>query len=520
MSDFTFKELFHEEDFLPQQLLSVPFKGFCHHTDFLQAGEVFLAFQGGSIHGISLIEQVVKKQARALVFDPQILEEKKYDQFFSFASEHSLPLIPICPWLLLEKTARKIRSLIQYPLIAVTGTAGKTTLKNFAKQFFCSEKVFTSRYNWNNKLGVLLNLCSLKPTYQGAFFECGISRPGEMQVLSDLIQPTDLLITSLAESHLETMGCIENVVREKLVLADHVQEIFLFYSSAKKIPQQVLEQLLAKEQLLSIHLLSPHALKGVENYDQSFTKNSSQYSGHDSKVAKQFSQGSKSQKSYLRSFLNKELEHCYKTKIKFQNIEFDRQKIIVSGEVFERRVESMCFDESFALVLKIGQKYGFKRRHDLPLVMMQEQKGRGLLTSFSQNIDLMDHTYNCTPQSLRLIIKKLLLTQRPSKILIGGILEQPHGVLEDFAHELLDLVTDSNIEVLVTEQLSKIWPKSLLVIKNPKDLKSYLSQWQKTLEQKDQEKSAVFALTASAGYKMHEWLDYLLLDKEKTERCW
>ena len=116
------------------------------------------------------------------------------------------------------------RRLFPGPVIAISGSAGKTSTKNLLALLLDPAVTLATEGNLNNHLGVPLTLTRLDPAvHRYAVVEAGISAPGEMAALAAMIDPDMTLITLVAPAHLAELGGIDGVAREKAVLAAMVR---------------------------------------------------------------------------------------------------------------------------------------------------------------------------------------------------------------------------------------------------------------------------------------------------------
>lgn len=124
----------------------------------------------------------------------------------------------------LQQLAHYHRLLLNIPVIAITGTNGKTTTKELIaavlnKQF---NTLFTQG-NLNNHIGVPLTLLQLKLTHQMAVIEMGANHPGEIRTLAEIAAPDFGIITNIGKAHLEGFGSFEGVIRTKGELYDYIR---------------------------------------------------------------------------------------------------------------------------------------------------------------------------------------------------------------------------------------------------------------------------------------------------------
>lgn len=120
--------------------------------------------------------------------------------------------------LALGRLAAAWRARFTLPVIAVTGSNGKTTTKEMIAAILKAAygaAVLSTRGNLNNDIGLPLTLLGLSPAHQAAVIEMGMNRPGEIAYLAPLGAPTVALVTNAQRAHLEGMGDLDEVAREK-----------------------------------------------------------------------------------------------------------------------------------------------------------------------------------------------------------------------------------------------------------------------------------------------------------------
>ena len=125
----------------------------------------------------------------------------------------------------LQKTAAYYRSQFELPIVGVTGSVGKTTAKEMIAQALTARfNVLKTAGNQNSQVGVPQTVFGLKKEHTAAVVEMGVSMPGEMARIAAVVKPTFAVITNIGVSHIEYMKTRENILAEKLHIADYLPE--------------------------------------------------------------------------------------------------------------------------------------------------------------------------------------------------------------------------------------------------------------------------------------------------------
>ena len=119
----------------------------------------------------------------------------------------------------LQRLAERHRDEFDIPVVGITGSNGKTMVKEWLYQILSPQMVVTrSPRSYNSQIGVPLSVWLLNEQTEAGVFEAGISEPGEMQSLHDIIQPTIGVLTSLGSAHQKNFRSMEEKCMEKLQL--------------------------------------------------------------------------------------------------------------------------------------------------------------------------------------------------------------------------------------------------------------------------------------------------------------
>lgn len=127
--------------------------------------------------------------------------------------------------LAVKKLAQFCRSNINVPVIGVTGSVGKTSTREMISLALSAEKkVFATPGNHNSQLGTPQTLSLFDDNAEIAVLEMGMSMPGEMSNLADMVMPDAAVFTNIGITHIENLGSREAIVNEKAHISDHMKE--------------------------------------------------------------------------------------------------------------------------------------------------------------------------------------------------------------------------------------------------------------------------------------------------------
>lgn len=177
----------------------------------LQPGALFVAIVGENFDGHNFIAQAKEKGAIAAIVSHPV--------------ETELPLVQVADTrLALGQLAAWHRSQFAIPVIALTGSCGKTTVKEMLRCILAEcGPVLANKGTLNNDFGVPLTLLQLNKKDQFAVIEMGANHPGEIRYLTHLAKPTVAFINNIAPAHLAGFGSVEGVAQAKAEIFQGLQ---------------------------------------------------------------------------------------------------------------------------------------------------------------------------------------------------------------------------------------------------------------------------------------------------------
>ena len=200
----------------------------------------------------------------------------------------------------LNDLANKTRDQTSAEIIGITGSVGKTTLKNlvgFALKNY--GKVYCSPLSYNNKFGVPLSIANLKNNTEYGVFEIGMDKKGEIRNLSKIVKPEVAVITNISAAHLKNFNSLKDIAKAKAEIMDNILEngdiilnkddnfFYFLYKMAKK--KEINVTTFSSKKMADIFLSSTKKIKNkyklkivvkekiiylyVKNFTESFISN-------------------------------------------------------------------------------------------------------------------------------------------------------------------------------------------------------------------------------------------------------
>lgn len=175
---------------------------------------IFFALKGDNFNGNQFAEAAIEKGCAYAVVD-EWDEQKEIPQHIVLVDDVLRTL---------QELANYHRRQFKMPVIAITGTNGKTTTKELVAAVLSKEfKVIYTQGNFNNHIGVPLTLLSMTEEHEIAVIEMGANHMGEIKELCEIAEPDFGLITNVGVAHIDGFGSVENIVKTKKELFDYLE---------------------------------------------------------------------------------------------------------------------------------------------------------------------------------------------------------------------------------------------------------------------------------------------------------
>lgn len=403
----------------------------------IKFGDIFIALSGNNQHGSSYIKEAIKNGASFVVTN-EVLEK-------NFLNQNILIVENVLKFL--DLVAKEKRKLFNGKVIGITGSVGKTSVKENLKYFLeNSFNVSASIKSYNNYLGVIISLLNLDLRSDFSIFEIGTSDFNEIKKLTSIIKPSQIIITNIYPTHLEKFIKVQNIAKEK-------SDIFNPHYN----------------QNVKLAILSNNNNEEKSIIDRAKKINS----------FKIITIGNRSH-SDLRNIKIEYFDDVY-SKISLKYLSDELSFLINNNQVF--RINNILSCLVIFIFNKINLDIFFSLSKKIPLV-----EGRGLekdLTINKKNIRLIDESYNASPISMIKAIDyfdNLKVEKNIGKFLILGEMKELGKDSIKYHIDLLNYIESKNLEniiicgKLMKSALDKKKSKKIRLMLNKENVLEYLKK--------------------------------------------
>ncbi len=185
---------------------------------------IFFAIKGLHHDGHLFLDDLYRKGVREFVVEsnalsPIILRDlKRFQDAKIWKVENSI--------IAMQEVARKHRELFNLPIISITGSNGKTIVKEWLSQLLSNRfKIVKSPKSYNSQIGVPLSVWQINESHNLGIFEVGVSKPKEMDNLEKVVQPSIGIFTNIGTAHNEFFANSSEKIKEKIKLFSHVKTL-------------------------------------------------------------------------------------------------------------------------------------------------------------------------------------------------------------------------------------------------------------------------------------------------------
>ena len=369
----------------------------------IKKGDVFIALQGSHTHGNEFINNALSNGAKHIVTDKK-WKNNLNKNILKVQNTYNF----------LNSVAIKKRNQFNGNIIAITGSVGKTSIKELLNFFLSSEGIISASIkSYNNYLGVLISLINMDKDSLFAIFEVGTNNFNEIKKLSSLIRPQQVIISNIYPTHLQNFSNTRNIVIEKSDLINPKYnpniELAILPNSNK---DEIYLNKLAKE-------YSINSIITFGNY------NKADYSIN--KIEK------------INNFLSRVIYKTPSKKIKFKT------STSFKHQIFNMLISVIIYDYNH-----LNIKNFLDKTNNVSFI-----EGRGLFYNIiikKEKVILIDESYNASPISMNNCIdyfENFEVNRNQRKIIIIGEMLELGEMSKKFHEEIVSRIIKSSIDIIV-----------------------------------------------------------------------
>ena len=353
---------------------------------------LFIALKGEKFNGEDFVEESFQKGATAAIVSK------------NFSKKIHGEIIKVDDTLTAyQQIASAWRDKFNIPIIAITGSTGKTTTKDLTAAVLSSlGKILKTSANFNNEIGVPMTLLELNENHKAAVVEIGMRGLGQIKNLAKIVKPTIAIVTNVNETHIELLGSMENIARAKGELVEAIQSGGTVILNADNFYSDFLKKLANPNVKILTH--------GIENFADFKAENI----------------------SITNSVTDFDLN--YKNKI----YHFDLP--IIGRHNVSNAMSAIAAGISAGISIQ-------QARQGLSTLVTTKMRFEVI---HRDKITIINDAYNASPASMRASIKTTSEVYENRKIAVLGDMFELGEISEKVHREVGECVAENNFEILIT----------------------------------------------------------------------
>jgi len=362
----------------------------CIDSRIIEKNDIFITLQGKNTNGYKYIEYVIDKASL-------IITNKK----IKFKNKTPIIKVKNTKKALIKIGKYNRKKYIDKPLIAITGSVGKTTTKELiGNNFKTKYNILKTRKNYNNEIGVSLMLSEIREKHDIIILELGMNHKGEIKKLSKLCRPTTSIITNIGTAHIGNLKTQENILKAKLEI-----------------------------------------IKGMKKGD--LIINETDYYLNKIKPKKNISIIKTNERNISNITLNEKLNFDI-------NIKNNNYKIIFN-------IPNKYLIENILLGIKTAIIYQIPVNNIIKAInAFKSPNNRGEIIQLNNNITLINDTYNASLESIKGSLSMLENIKKEKLAIIGDVLEVGDSYEQIYKQIEKELLKIENLNIITVGTYTKI----------------------------------------------------------------
>ena len=429
---------------------------FSKDTRTINKGDIYIGIKGESFDGNTFYEEAFSKGASCCILDniPENIDISKYQDKTIIKVPNTIKCI--------QQLAKIKRSMYNIPVIAVTGSVGKTSTKDIIYEVVKTKyKALKTEGNQNNHIGLPLTILKLTDE-EALVVEMGMNHLGEISVLANIVKPTIAVITNIGTAHIGLLGSRENILKAKLEITEPLsKDNTLIINNDNDLLHKESSKLKDKYNLITIGIDNDSNYKATNIKDNIFSS----------------------------------------------NFNINKDNITIN-------VGSTAFIYNSLVAYAIGKELNIESSKIIKAISNFKLSPHRLERKITKNnITLIDDTYNANQDSMINSLSILSKVKDKRKIAILGDILELGNYSEQIHRNIGKNITKATLDILITiGNYSKYIKEEALNNNFPIDNIYSYDNYEESLEELPSilKPNDIVLLKASHGIKLDKIVDYLL----------
>ena len=429
---------------------------FSKDTRTINKGDIYIGIKGESFDGNTFYEEAFSKGASCCILDniPENIDISKYQDKTIIKVPNTIKCI--------QQLAKIKRSMYNIPVIAVTGSVGKTSTKDIIYEVVKTKyKTLKTEGNQNNHIGLPLTILKLTDE-EALVVEMGMNHLGEISVLTNIVKPTIAVITNIGTAHIGLLGSRENILKAKLEITEPLsKDNTLIINNDNDLLHKESSKLKDKYNLITIGIDNDSNYKATNIKDNIFSS----------------------------------------------NFNINKDNITIN-------VGSTAFIYNSLVAYAIGKELNIESSKIIKAISNFKLSPHRLERKITKNnITLIDDTYNANQDSMINSLSILSKVKDKRKIAILGDILELGNYSEQIHRNIGKNITKATLDILITiGNYSKYIKEEALNNNFPIDNIYSYDNYEESLEELPSilKPNDIVLLKASHGIKLDKIVDYLL----------
>ncbi len=407
-------------------------KKFSKDTRTIVKGDIYIGIKGENFDGNLFWDKALDNGALGVIIqDVEFSKEdiEKYKDKVIIKVEDTLQT--------LYKIASYKRDMYDIPVIAITGSVGKTSTKDIVANVVSQKyKTLKTKGNNNNNIGLPFTILNAENDIEAMVLEMGMNHFGEIHLLSKIAKPNICVITNIGTSHIGNLGSRENILKAKLEILDGIQNPYIIINNDNDLLHKWYEENKDKYNVKTY---------GVKNKSDIMAKDinlQEEYS--EFKISYNYDLSKKSEKMaerYISNFNTDKSINKNKNESTEKNINKEKIKIPIGGEHFI--LNSLC-------AISVGEKIRIKNE-DIKkgIETFELTKNRMEVIELKNGIKIINDAYNSSVESVKATLEYMNTMKANRRIAVLGDILETGEFAKELHEKIGEVVYKNNIDILI-----------------------------------------------------------------------